>query len=128
MSAPNGKRLLFVATAAIVLAFVIAACAIQLRGDDDSAQPASPVTQSRNTIAAELERCREVITSEQAAELHECRRVWAENRRRFLGKRKSSAASSVDAQSNTPALSSRQHKDPERVLGDRPSVATPKSE
>ena len=38
MSGPNGmSRLLFAATAAFVSAIVVAACAIQLRGDDDSA-------------------------------------------------------------------------------------------
>jgi conjugative transfer region protein TrbK len=119
------KCLLFVATAAVVPALVVAACAIQLRGHDDSALAASSVTPVTDPVAAELERCR-TVTSEQVADIEECRRVWAESRRRFLGQRKAAGAPSVDAQPSTPT--SAQPKDRGRVLGDRPPSATPKSE
>ena len=121
------KRLLFAATVAVVPTMVVAACAIQLRGNDDPAPAGSSVTQAHDPVAAELERCRTVI-SEQAADIWECRRVWAENRRRFLGHRKAPAAPSVDAQPNVPPLSSAPPKGPGRVLGGRSPVTTPKSE
>ncbi|WP_442894398.1 putative entry exclusion protein TrbK-alt [Bradyrhizobium sp. AZCC 1708] len=127
MSRRNGiGRLLLAATAAVVPTLVVAACAIQLRGDDDSALGPSSVTQ-RDPVAAELDRCR-TVTPEQVADIQECRRVWAENRRRFLGQRKASGAPSVDGQPSTLTSSSAQPKDPGRVLQDRPASATPKSE
>ena len=127
MSRPNGiRRLLFVVTVAVVPAFV-AACAIQLRGDDNSALGASPVTQLRDPVAAELERCR-TVSSEQVADIQECRRVWAENRRRFLGQRKAPAAPSGDAQPSTLGPSPAQRKDPGRVPQATPPTEAPKSE
>jgi conjugative transfer region protein TrbK len=127
MSALNGKRLLSVATAAVVPSLVVAACAIQLRGDDENTSMASPASRAAVPLAAELERCR-TVTSEQVAELQECRRVWTENRRRFLGRAKAPAASSVDAQPGIPPPSLAQPKDPGRVLWDGPPFATPKGE
>ncbi|WP_456631496.1 putative entry exclusion protein TrbK-alt [Bradyrhizobium sp. URHC0002] len=128
MSGPKGsKQLLVVATAIIVPAFFVAACAIQLRGDGGGVAVGSSLTQATDPAAAELERCR-TVSSEQAAELQECRRVWAENRRRFLGQRKAPAAPFINAQPNAPPPSSAPHKDPGRVLGARPPLATPKSE
>lgn len=128
MSGPNGiSRLLFAATAVVVSAFVVAACAIQLRGDDDSTVVASSLTQLRDPIAAELARCR-TITTEQVTDIQECRRVWTENRRRFLGQRKAPAAPSVDVQHSTSAPSSAQPKDPGRLPQRRLPVAAPKSE
>jgi conjugative transfer region protein TrbK len=121
------KRLLFVATAAVVPALVVAACAIQLRGHDDSTLAASSVTPVTDPVAAELERCR-TVTSEQVAELQECRRVWAEHRRRFLGQKKAPAVPSIDRQPSTPpAVSARSKAIPERVLPDTPAVK-PKDE
>jgi conjugative transfer region protein TrbK len=128
MSGPDGiSRLLFTASAAVVSAFVVAACAIQLRGDDDSAVVASSLTQLRDPVTAELARC-QTITLEQVTDIQECRRVWAENRRRFLGKRKAPAASSVDVQPSSSAPSSAQPKDPGRLPQGRLPVAEPKSE
>ena len=128
MSGPIGiSRLLFAATAAVVSASVVAACAVQLRGDDDSAVVASSLTQLRDPVSPELARCRTIIT-EQVTDIQECRRVWAENRRRFLGQRKAPAASSVDVQPSTSAPSSAQPKDPGRLPQGRLPVATPISE
>ena len=127
MSALIGKRLLFVATAAIVPGLVVAACAIQLRGEGEHAAMGSPASMAADPLAAKLEHCR-TVTSEQLEDIQECRRVWAESRRRFLGQRKTPAAPSVDAQPNAPAPSSTQPKDPGRVLREGPPVATTKSE
>jgi conjugative transfer region protein TrbK len=128
MSRPRRiRRLLFAATTAVVPTLVVAACAIQLRGDDDIPPARSSVTQAPDPGAAQLKRCR-TVTSEHAAELQECRRVWTENRRRFIGVGKAPAAPSVDAQPSAPPPLSAQPKDPGRLPLGGPPVATPKSE
>jgi len=128
MSRPSGiRRLLLAATAAVVSTLVVAACAIQLRSDDDSTLAAAPVTQTRNSVAVELERCRSV-TLEQVADIKECRRAWAESSRRFLGQRKAPAAPPVNAQSNSTASAPAQRKDPGRVLQESRPIEVPKSE
>jgi conjugative transfer region protein TrbK len=124
MSGLNGfkRRLFAAATVAVVPALVVAACAIQLRGNDDSAPAGSSVTQASDPVAAELERCR-TVTSEQAADIQECRRIWTENRRRFLGQRK---APTVDGPLSGDVPSSPQRGD--RRLPQGSSIATPESE
>ncbi|MEK9278636.1 putative entry exclusion protein TrbK-alt [Bradyrhizobium sp. ISRA432] len=64
---------------------VVAACTIQLRGGDES--PAPPkAEQTTDVISSDLARCRSV-TAEETAGYQHCRQVWAENRRRFFGKK-----------------------------------------
>ena len=127
MSGRGGfKRMMFVTTAAAVPVLVITACTIQLRGESDGRPAGSLASRVTNPLGAELERCRK-ITSEQVAELQQCRLIWAENRRRFLGSKKTSAASSVDAQrSPTPSLA--QPKNPGRLPQGWPPVVTPDRE
>lgn len=127
MSEFNGMRLLFIAAAAIVPGLVVAACAIQLRGNGESAPMGSPASRAADPLAAQLKQCRSV-TPEQVADIQECRRVWAENRRRFLGQRKTPAAASVDPQPNASAPTSTQPKDSGHELREEPPVATGKSE
>jgi conjugative transfer region protein TrbK len=128
MSGRGGfKRGMFVTTAAVVSGLVVAACAIQLRGDSDDPPAGSSASRVTNPLAAELERCRKV-TSEQVAEIQECRLIWAENRRRFLGSKKTSAVSSVDAQPSNPTPSLAQPKNPGRLPQGWPPVATPERE
>src|SRR6266852_3460363 len=79
-------RLSIVAGVAVMV-LVVAACAIKLRGDEEQASSASPASEDPNPLAAELARCRSV-TPEQKDALEECRRVWAEQRRQFLGQSK----------------------------------------
>jgi conjugative transfer region protein TrbK len=69
-----------------VMVLVVAACAIKLRGDEDQIS-ALPSAQEVDPLAAELARCR-TVTSEQKDALAECRRIWAEQRRPFLGQSK----------------------------------------
>jgi len=69
-----------------VMVLVVAACAIKLRGDEDHIS-ALPSAQEVDPLAAELTRCR-TVTSEQKDALAECRRIWAEQRRQFLGQSK----------------------------------------
>ena len=128
MSGRGGfKRGMFVTTAAAVSVLVVAACTIQLRGDSDGPPAGSSASRATNPLGAELERCRKV-TSEQVAELQECRLIWAENRRRFLGSKKTPAASSVDAQPGSPTPSLAQPKNPDRLPQGWPPVATPERE
>jgi conjugative transfer region protein TrbK len=127
MSGRGGfKRGMFVTTAAAVPVLVITACTIQLRGDSDGRRAGSSASRATNPVGAELERCRKV-TAEQVAELRECRLIWAENRRRFLGSKKTSAASSVDAQPDSPTPSLAQPKNLDRLPQGWP-VATPERE
>ena len=70
------------AVIAFVVAVVIVAIGEASRTDDASRNPPPPPTTS-DPIAADLARCRDV-TAEQMASDDTCRRVWAENRRRFF--------------------------------------------
>jgi conjugative transfer region protein TrbK len=119
--------MLLAATAAVVPALVVAACAIPLRSDDGSALAATSTTQTRKSVAVELERCRSV-TLEQVADIQECRRAWTENSRRFLGQSKAPAAPSVNAQSNATSSAPAQRKYPGRVLKESRAIEVPKSE
>ncbi|WP_082656083.1 putative entry exclusion protein TrbK-alt [Bradyrhizobium valentinum] len=121
------KRGLFVTTAVAVPMLVVAACTIELRGDSDGPSAGSSASRVTNPLGAELERCRKV-TSEQVAELQECRLIWAENRRRFLGLKKTPGASSVDAQPSNLTWSSAQPKHPGRLPQGWPPVATQERE
>jgi conjugative transfer region protein TrbK len=127
MSGHGGfKQGMFVATAAVVSVLVVAACTIQLRGDSDGPPAGSSASLATNPLGAKLEHCRK-ITSEQVTELQECRPIWAENRRRFLGK-KSPAVSSVDAQLGSPTRSLAEPRNPDRLPQAWPPVATPERE
>jgi conjugative transfer region protein TrbK len=70
--------------ATICAVMLAAACTIHLRGDDNQPQPAASVVREPDPAAAELERCRS-ISYEQKDRLSECRKIWAERRRQFLG-------------------------------------------
>jgi conjugative transfer region protein TrbK len=121
------KRGMFVAAAAVVPVLVVAACTIQLRGDSDGPPAESSASRATNPLGAKLERCRQV-TSEQVAELQECRLIWAENRRRFLESKKTLGVTSADAQPGSPTSSLAQPKDPGRIPQGWPPVATPERE
>jgi conjugative transfer region protein TrbK len=121
MSGPGDiKRLLLVTTATIVPVLVVAACAIQLRGDGETTSAGSTAFRAADQLAAKLEHCR-TVTHEQMAELEECRRTWTESRRRLLGQKKAPA---VDVSPNDEL----QPKDRSSLPQDWPPVATPKSE
>jgi conjugative transfer region protein TrbK len=118
---------MFVITAVTVPVLVIAACTIQLRGDDDGAPAGSSASRTPNPLGAKFERCRKV-TSEQAVELEACRLIWAENRRRFLGSKKTPGVTSADAQPGSPTPSLAQPKHADRLPQGWPPVATPERE
>jgi hypothetical protein len=106
------KHLLFAAAVVVAPALLVAACAIQLRRDEDSALPASSVLlllKSCDPVASEHSGAMHV------SELQECRRArTAENLRRFIGQRKATAAP-ADAQPGSLRPSSAQPMDRERA-------------
>ena len=119
------KRLPVVAAAGSMM-LVMAACAIQLRGDGDETASNSADPQTTGALASSLARCR-TVTPEQTATYDDCRRIWAENRRRFFGQKGSAAApAGSDALSSQP--SELPPKDQSRMPQGYPSVALPESE
>jgi conjugative transfer region protein TrbK len=73
------------ATAMLLVVFIVAACAIRLRDDESQTSSAAPAAQASDPLATKLAQCRSV-TYEQKDALSECRKAWAEKRRQFLGK------------------------------------------
>ena len=105
---------------------VMAACAIQLRGDGYEAASKSADPHTTGAPASSLAGCR-TVTPEQTATYDDCRRIWAENRRRFFGQKGSAAApAGSDALSSQP--SETPPKDQSRIPQGYPSVAIPESE
>jgi conjugative transfer region protein TrbK len=128
MSGRGGlKRVMLVTTAAAVSSLAVAACTIRLRGDRDGQPARLSASRATSPLGGELERCRKV-TSEQVAELQECRLIWAENRRRFLGSKKTTGVTSADAQLGRPTPSLAQPKHPDPLPQGWSPVATPERE
>ena len=69
---------------------VVAGCVIQLRGGESTSAPPR-AEQTQDVDRSELARCR-TVSSEDAADYQHCQKVWAENRRRFFGRRDGAAA------------------------------------
>jgi conjugative transfer region protein TrbK len=85
---------------------VFGACVIQLRGENDQTEAPVPATRDDDPLAEKLARCRNV-TYEQKDALAECRKVWAEKRRQFLGEKNIAPSHSDSAASDgSPASGS----------------------
>lgn len=84
------RSLVRFATIAFVVAIVIIAIGEASRTDDVS-RDVAPATTKKDPLAADLARCRDV-TAEQTTSNDNCRRVWAENRRRFFTPHKPAGA------------------------------------
>ncbi|MGY3038273.1 conjugative transfer region protein TrbK [Bradyrhizobium sp. USDA 4354] len=97
----------------------VAACTIQLRGGDDSS-PALKAEQTTDATSSDLAHCRGVTPEETAGYRH-CQQVWAENRRRFFGKKDGVAASGHDEAAGLMPLPKDQGRIPQRY----PQPATP---
>jgi conjugative transfer region protein TrbK len=82
--------LLRFAAIAFVVAIVIVVIGEASRTDDTSRTVASP-TMTSDPLASDLARCRDVTVEEIEAD-DTCRRVWAENRRRFFAPAKPAEA------------------------------------
>jgi conjugative transfer region protein TrbK len=72
--------------AVLLVVLVVAACAIRLRGDEDQTNAAASADVTSDPLATKLAECRSV-TYERKDALSECRKVWAEKRRQFLGQK-----------------------------------------
>jgi conjugative transfer region protein TrbK len=71
----------FTAITVVVAAIIIAIG--EASRTDDASRDVVPAAMKNDPLAADLARCRDV-TAEQLAADDSCRRVWAENRRRFF--------------------------------------------
>jgi conjugative transfer region protein TrbK len=129
MTAHDRLDRLSVVAGVAVMVLVVAACAIKLRDDEEQASSVSPASEDPNPLAAELARCRSV-TPEQKDALEECRRVWAEQRRQFLGQSKTPAPASHpdDSAPNIGFPASGPRKDKSRLPQGWPSIPTLKGE
>jgi conjugative transfer region protein TrbK len=129
MNARSRLDRLSMVTGVAVMVLFVAACAIKLRGDEEQTSSASPGSQEADPLAAELARCRRV-TPEQTDALEACRRIWAEQRRQFLGQSKPPTPSTRtnDGAPNigVPALGPR--KDKSRLPQGWPSISPSESE
>ena len=112
----------------VVMVLVVAACAIKLR-EEDQTSSASSLTPDANPLAAELARCR-TVRPEQKDALEECRCIWAEQRRQFIGQRKTPTPAALpnDSTPNSRPPVSAPRKDETRLPKGWPSVPTPESE
>jgi conjugative transfer region protein TrbK len=101
---------------------VVTACTIQLRGGEDTSS-LPKAEQKTDADGPDLARCRSV-TSEETASYQHCQKVWAENRRRFFG-RKDGAAVSGRGDPASGLVSA--PKDQSRMPQGYPSVAIPEA-
>jgi conjugative transfer region protein TrbK len=123
MSARSRFDRLSIFAGVAVMVLVVAACAIKLR-DQDQALSTSSVSQDANPLAAEVARCR-TVTPEQKDALAECRRIWAEQRRQFLGQKKTpTTAHPNDGAPNMQSSTAGPWKDESRLPQGWPSVPT----
>ena len=113
-------KALSLATTVVVL--VVAACTFQLRGGEDASSPPK-AEQTADIDGSDLARCR-TVTSEDAANYQHCQKVWAENRRRFLGRKDGAAVSGRDDPASGVASAP---KDQSRMPQGYPSVAIPEA-
>ncbi|MGY2805596.1 putative entry exclusion protein TrbK-alt [Bradyrhizobium sp. USDA 4506] len=99
----------------------VAACRIQLRGGNDS-PPAPNAEQRTDAVSSDLAHCRSVTPEETAGYRH-CQQVWAENRRRFFGKKDGAAAPGHD----DAASSITAPKDQSRIPQGYPNLVAPEA-
>ena len=126
MSARSRLDRLSMVAGVAVMVLVVAACTIKLRGDEDQIS-ALPSAQEVDPLAAELARCR-TVTSEQKDALAECRRIWAEQRRQFLGQKKTPTGLPNDNAPNIRFPAPGAPKDESRLPQGWPSISPSESE
>jgi conjugative transfer region protein TrbK len=111
-------RIPYVGALALV-ALVVAACTIPLRGGEEQAKMLEPGRTSPDPLAAKLAECRSV-TYEQKDALTECRKAWVEKRRQFLGQEARSPSDSRMPQAGSPLFVA--PKDESRLPSGLPSI------
>ncbi|MBH5370512.1 putative entry exclusion protein TrbK-alt [Bradyrhizobium glycinis] len=118
----DAKAFKALSLAVSIVVFVVAACTIQLRGGQDASSPPK-AEQTADVDRSDLARC-STITPEETAAYQHCQRVWAENRRRFFGRKDGAVASHrpdpVDGLTLAP-------KDESRLPKGYPTVASPEA-
>ena len=105
------------AVALVVL--VLAACAIRLRGDEGQTSATASTDVTADPLATKLAECRSV-TYEQKDALSECRKAWAEKRRKFLGQKAPAASDTAAAQAGSSLFVP--PKDESRLPSGYPSI------
>ncbi|WP_442895955.1 putative entry exclusion protein TrbK-alt [Bradyrhizobium sp. AZCC 2289] len=121
------RRFPLIAAVGLVV-LTVAACAVQLRRDEGT-QPSvsTESSESDHPLAPKLESCL-TVTPDQTAIFEYCRRVWAENRRRFFGPTKKSLPSGAVGRASDQSSSETGPKDQSRLPQGYPSIATPEQE
>lgn len=127
MSSRFGFYRLPTIVAAMAVVLSVAACAIELRRGEDHASVAPSSSQKFDPLKKKLEQCR-TVTSDQATALDECRRLWSENRSRFLGRRNSDATQSYPCAEGGQSPISPSIKDQSHLPKGYPPVAPLESE
>ncbi|WP_084293069.1 putative entry exclusion protein TrbK-alt [Bradyrhizobium sp. WSM3983] len=122
MSDQKAFRALSLAITVVGGAALIVACTIQLRGPDKIMGPKPSSATASGPMGSDLTRCR-TVTSEHSPAYQDCQRIWAENRRRFLGQGVSSISPTVNDRASSPVLSA--PKDQSRMPQGDSSVASP---
>jgi conjugative transfer region protein TrbK len=101
------------AAAMLLVVVIVAACAIRLRDDGNQTRSATSTAQASDPLTSKLAECRFVtseqkdalfVTSEQKDALSECRKAWAEKRRKFLGRPPSASSDDGAAQQGSSLL------------------------
>jgi conjugative transfer region protein TrbK len=109
-----------VMVAMLLIALIVAACAIRLRDDGNQTASATSFDQASDPLAAKLAECRSV-TSEQKEAVSECRKAWAEKRRQFLRQTPPTSSESATSHGASP-LFIRPEDDSEPRLGPHNSI------
>jgi conjugative transfer region protein TrbK len=107
------------AAAMLLVVFIVAACAIRLREDENQTSSAASAAEASDPLAAKLAECRSV-TYEQKDALSECRKAWAEKRRQFLGRTPSASSDSGAPQGGSSLFVP--PKDQDRLPSGYPSI------
>jgi len=101
MSEVDTFKALSLCTTICVGMSVVVVCTVHLRGDENQAQPTAWGARESDPVAVELERCR-TIDYEQKDGLADCRKLWADKRRQFLGQGSESPNHSVRPDPGAP--------------------------
>lgn len=91
------------AAALLLVALVLAACAIRLRGDEPRTDSPASTDGVTDPLATKLRECRSV-TYEQKDALSDCRKAWAEKRRQFLDQKAPPPSSDNGIPQDGPSL------------------------
>jgi conjugative transfer region protein TrbK len=106
--------------AALVFAVLgVAACSVRLREDEGQINTPESTGVTSDPLARKLGECRSV-TYEQKDALSECRKVWAEKRRQFLGQKAPAASDTGAGQAGSTLFVA--PKDESRLPPDDPPI------